>query len=339
MKRTKFSLLSLIAAGFIALACHASPAAAYDINCTTSHPGTTWPNGAVDYCGSTTELTQLATDAGNIWTMLNSIGGKAQSALTAGAAHITVFKNISDAKLYYTERGITPEAFSDVPAQTFYNAGFVPRDSFTFEQVAGQANPQIVLSTAHEVGHWADAYLGAQLSPKITGAISASTLWGQLVTDDFSGAHLRLNQFNSTAGGVTTTYNRPCMYMGGNGVFTHRSGKNGTMICNGKDGTNGAKSDGYGTALNTGYSGTNQNVLAVNAWSAIYGSNREIWAEEFAVYVANINDGYNNSGSLDTYFPGTLATQQFYCTATYIKAMNQLGTEPTSDLTSGGCHS
>jgi hypothetical protein len=319
-------LAGLALTGILGIGAPAAYSQTYDINCTAYSTGGSWPNnGAVEYCGTTSEMPALKALAQTSQTALSSVTGTAQTAVGNANANFTIFANITEAKDYYTERGSTPPAFSDVGAQTIYGANNTPQHSFVFQTAAGVTNGQIGLGTGHELGHWADKYLGAQLNPKVTTLMSATTLWTNLVSSDFTSSNTRLNTFTSNK----VTYNSPCFANGTQGVFTGYSGKNGTMICTG--------SFGQGSALNTGYSGSNKNILSQQAWPAIYNSAKELWAEEFAVYITNFNDYGNNASSIDKYLPGTIDTQSFFCTTTYMVSINQLGTEPVQQLENNNC--
>jgi len=321
---------ALALAGFLGLG--ASSAMAYTINCTAIGGAGTWPKGGyAQYCGSAAELAQLSADGTTMFNTLGNISGSARSAITTGNATFNLFKNKTDATTYYTERGLSVPAFTNAASQTFNNAMTgEPLQTFIFEYDGlGTQNGDIALSTGHEAGHWVDYFLGQQLG---IGKLSNTVLWGHLVNADFA----NLNQ-HTVSGSIV---NRPCSYMGGNGVFTHRRGstekQSGEFICNGSTGSTGTASDGYGTALNTGYSGANKAVLQA-AWPDIYGTNKEIFAEEFVVFDLNISDITNGSTSIDIYFYGTLATQKFTCTQTYVKGVGQNGAIPTADLAAAGC--
>ncbi len=346
---------ALAVAGFLGLG--AESAMAYTVNCATAMANNqSWAGGTAIYCGTAAELANvtyaMSTNAGYMVDALNQSAqaASAYSAVTAADPTFILFNTPADGTTYYTERGLTVPAFTQALGQTPRGAstGKPTGTTYIFQYNTGRTvtNGDIELTTGHEFGHWVDYYLGVQL--KTTGTdrrLSSTTLFGHIATADLgTNANTKPQQNLSQHTQGTTIVNYPCV-QGGGGVFNNRQGDGTTQgseqICNGSnlvDGkpATGTASNGYGPGLNTDYSGVNATVLQA-AWNDIYGSNKELFAESYVVFNNGYNDLSQNTLSIDAYLLGTIPTQKFACTQIYLQSVAQLGTIPTSQLSTAGC--
>ncbi|HEY9759992.1 MAG TPA: hypothetical protein V6C97_32840 [Oculatellaceae cyanobacterium] len=181
--------------------------------------------------------------------------------------------------------------------------------------------------TVHEFGHWTDYLMS--LYGNQTLVLSNSPMYQREIAQDF--ANLDPNPACKTS-------------QGGQGVFTGRADYTSTnlptspnyYICNGTNGQTGTSSDGQGTALNTGYSGTNQEVLE-KAWPEFFQaatSGKELYSEIFAEGFAaqwGPGDGARTPANADIFYGGVKATpQSFVCSKAWINYVTSNAKLPTA---------
>jgi len=197
-----------------------------------------------------------------------------------------------------------PTPLAGVPAQTAYNANGTPLHSAVWEvTIDGKQNLNFQNTITHELGHWMDFLYQVK-----TGAVRASN--SQVFADELANDWYNINVKPSCGAG---------------GVFSSFKDSNGNYFCtnNGAGNALVATYSQLAACANPGNPSTcNQAVLTSGtAYKAIFGLNKEIWAETVAV-----DNGFFEGGimSPDNYY----ANNEFQCTKTLVTYLITNGVLP-----------
>jgi hypothetical protein len=256
----------------------------------------TWPDGQyTQYCGTSSQF-----NANEIWSALNELQQNAPNAFSHFQANPATFYLFHDATAADEKLKVNPPTDTAF-AFTVYNKNPVkPLYSVVLEEnEKDKTNTYLQNSVIHQAGEWTD-FMYATTVESSGPRASQSTLFADELAEDWKAFNAK-----SACGSVTDP-----------GVFSGWESSTGKYICDGED--------GQGHGLNTGFSGSNENVL-IEAWGTDFSQNSEIWSELVA-FQTGFTDGYldGNRESVDAYY-----AENFECTHMLVEWLILLGQVPT----------
>ena len=273
-----------------------------------------WPEG-VEVCYESTNAT--FSRANLMFTELNggglsTFGTDLKNRLKGERARFYFFKTKDDFLTYFDERFDNPpngtveddwqyeDPGDDVGGVSYYDGANGVIYSAVFQRVVIngvlQDNPDIAWTTAHEAGHWANAYYASLTG--MTSKVSLSSKWAAQIVEDF----ININSVHPCKLGPPSNEV---------GFFTGKKDQAGNFICTG----------GTGTTLAAPYSSLADNEAILNA----------AWPQQWdtiTIFVDEVARRTGNHTSMNNQYYA-LPYNAFGCTQRVVQEMIKFNRLPT----------